>query len=161
MNLYAALPFISGLSFLSFGLFVYLRNPSSKLNLFYFLTCLSTTIWIISYSFMYASYDESKALFLARIGYAGVVFIPTFLYNFTITFLSLNRKKSTIFSIYLISIFFLLANTTKYFMLGMHRYFWGFYPRAGSLYILFVIFFSAVFIRSAWLLFGHIRKKEL
>ena len=161
MNLYAVLPFISGIIFFIFGLFIFSKNTKSKLNLFYFLTCFSAAVWVIGYSFMYASNDEAKALFYARIGYIGVVFIPTFLYNFIKTFLQLKRNKLIILAIYLTSIFFLFADGTNYFLNGMHKYFWGFYPKVGFLYIFYVIFFAAVFARCSWLLFKKLIKSDI
>ncbi|MBU1871472.1 MAG: GAF domain-containing protein, partial [Candidatus Omnitrophica bacterium] len=161
MSLYAIFPFISGIVFLIFGIFILSKNTKSKLNLYYFLTCLSAFIWIICYSFVYASQNEVSALLFARLGYIGVVFIPTFLYNFIITFLRLKRSKAIIYSTFLVSLFFLIANTTDYFLIGMYRYFWGFYPRAGFLYRFYILYFSAVFIRSSWILFQHLKNKNI
>lgn len=161
MGIYAFLPFLSGLIFLGFGLFIYIRNPKSKLNLYYFLVCFSSTVWVMGYSFMYAAQEEREALLYARIGYAGVVFIPAFLYNFTAALLKLKRNILIFILIYLMSVSFLVANCTDYFLNGMYRYFWGFYPKAGLLYVLYVIFFNTVFLRCAWILFKHLRNKEI
>ncbi|MEI8176514.1 MAG: ATP-binding protein [Candidatus Omnitrophota bacterium] len=161
MNLYAIGPLIVSFITLSFGILAYSRNRAAKLNRLFFALCISVFIWSFAYSRMYdTKNDFTLALFWARIGYIGVVFIPAFTYHYIITFLGFTRRKLTIYSVYLLAILFLIISRTDLFLHDGYNFFWGYYPKAGVFYIFFVLFFSMVFLRSVILLFFSLKFRE-
>ncbi len=161
MSLFAVGPFTVSLLTLIFGIFVFLRNKEAKLNRLFCLVCLSVFIWASGYSQMYNTKNNYQlALFWARIGYVGVVFIPVFTYHYIVTFLELRRKASTIPFMYFLGICFLFISRTDLFLHSGYTYFWGYYPKAGPLYIFFVLFFAWIFLRVVALLYFGLRHSK-
>lgn len=161
VNPFAIGPFIVSLLCLSFGFFVLFRNKKRRLNRLFFSLCFSVFIWAFGYSLMYNTKDSyPQALFWARLGYLGVVFIPVFTYHYIITFLDLKRSPLLIISVYLLGVIFLLVSRTNLFLHSGFTYFWGYYPKAGPLYIYFVLFFALIFIRVVTLLFFALKSKK-
>lgn len=158
MNVFAIGPFIVSFITLSFGILAYIKNKKIRLNQLFFLLCISVFLWSFAYSRMYdTTNNPSLALLWARLGYIGVVFIPAFTYHYIITFLGLNRTKVTVPFVYFLAFSFLFISRTNLFLHSGYHYFWGYYPKAGPLYIFFVLFFSWIFIRVVTLLYFGLR----
>ncbi|MCX5697474.1 MAG: ATP-binding protein [Candidatus Omnitrophica bacterium] len=159
MSLFSIGPLVVSFLTLFFGVFVYLKNKDLKLNRLFCLLCVCVFIWAFGYSQMYNTKDNALfALSWARLGYCGVIFIPVLVWHYTVTFLELRRRKFTKFCVYLISFFFLSISQTDFFLHSMFsNYFWGYYPKAGPLYIYFVLFFACIFVRMVFLLYKALR----
>jgi hypothetical protein len=96
---------------------------------------------------MYVSKDEATALFWARMGASGVVFIPIMLYHFTLNFLEEKKRKIILYIVYAIGIFFIfLLWRTNYFIIGLYKYSWGY-------------FLKILFSHSFHLLFDYIQRE--
>jgi signal transduction histidine kinase len=160
MNIYAIPPLISAILLLVFGLFVLFKNTKLKINITCALSCFSACVWLIGYSLMYNSKDEKAALFWARFGYNGVIFIPIFAYHFVLSLFGIKRRTTTIILVYLMVIPFLIANQTNYFLRGMYVYFWGYYPKVAFIYIYFVLFFTIIFLRCTALSYISMKEKK-
>ena len=158
MSIFVIGPFLVSLLTLFFGTFAFFINKKAKLNRLFYLLCISVFVWSFGYAQMYNTKNNYPlALFWARIGYVGVVFIPVFTYHYIVTFLSLKRRQITILSTYLLGVCFLFISRTDLFLNSGFHYFWGYYPKAGPLYIFFVMFFALVFLRVSILLYSAIR----
>lgn len=127
---------------LTTGLFVFFKNPSARLNRLFFGCALSLAVWTLGYSLMYTTADPLNALIFARLGYVGIVFIPTFFVHFVLEFLHIRRPRM-IQAAYGCSFIFLILSRFKIFIPGIYTYFWGYYPQAGPLYGAFVLYFYA------------------
>lgn len=158
MNIYAIPPLLTGLILTIIGLFVFLKNKTSKLNIIFSLFSLSMVIWLFGYTNMYLSKDSAIALKWARIGFLGIIFIPIFAYHFIISFLNLKRKI-VLPIIYLLAIPALLLSQTNYIYSGIKEHFWGYYPTAGKIYIIFLLMFGVLFTKGVLLLFTHLKKE--
>ncbi len=154
MNLYFLPPLISGIIISLIGHFAFLKYKETKRgeHLALFLACMSLAVWLFGYSGMYASSDKELALTWARIGFIGIIFIPITCYHFTVGVLKIKSKIS-VFALYLIGLPFAALTPTDYIYKGINNYFWGFYPKIGSLYHLFPMLFLILFIYSFILLF--------
>jgi len=108
---------------------------------------------------MYASDNIANAVFWARLGYLGVIFIPISLYHFTITFLQDQKRKKYLPYIYLIGLIFIIASRTDYFINGMHNYFWGYYPSVGIFYPFWVLFYGSMFLWTVYILYSAYTKQ--
>jgi len=145
--------FISG----SFGLWVFTKNPDQKLNRLFLLLCLSVSWWSLGYGLMYCADTADLALALSRVGVAGAILIPTLFYHFTLLFLQRSRRQKVVY-FYLGSVAFLLLAYTDLFLVNPKRFFWGYYPQAGSAYWPFLVFFYAGFGLSLLELFRAFRE---
>ncbi len=146
---------ISALILFGFGAFVFLRNPKSIVNISLALLCLSCFVWLASFSFMFLSTLRDRAYMWAISGYSGIMYIPSTLYHFSFSVLGIkDKRKLKILSVYLISTFFLIVLlSTPLVIKDVYRYFWGFYPRAGILHPLYLIFFTYLFLKCLWLFY--------
>jgi len=159
MNPYAFPPLITDAILISIGLFVFLKNKTSKINIIFSLFAFSMAVWLFGYVNMYLSKDTYTALRWARIGFLGIIFIPVFAYHFIISFLNLKRKI-VLPIIYLLAIPSLLLSQTNLIYSGIKEHFWGYYPTAGKIYILFLLMFGILFTRGVLLLFVHLKKER-
>jgi len=147
MNLYSIPPLFCSILAIFLGLFVYSRNKKSQINISFALLCLSTFWWQFSWFILFNIHNNnSLALYLIKIGYIGIVFIPFTFYHFVISFLRLKQERRNVVLFYVLgSVFIIALWTTNYFISGYYNYFWGYYPKANFLHVayLFFLFFSA------------------
>lgn len=156
MYLYSIPQLISSILLCSLALFVYFNNRKSLTNVIFSTLCLAATVWLFTFGFSYLSRSKNTADILLRVGYAGVIFIPITFYHFVSLFLNKKAEISNhkMLMIYLIGcIFVYTVLFTSYFTKGLYHYFWGYYPKAGFIHILFLIFFFLLYLRSFWLLY--------
>jgi len=151
MNIYSLPYLFNSIATLCFGVFVFLRNRQSKVNFYYSLWCIGTFIWLFSYFLMLFSSNIKIAYFWARVGYSGVIYICCVgIFNFITSFLELRDKKNIkILSLlcYIICIYLIiLLWTTSFFVSGLVKYFYGFYPKAGLVHPIFLLFFFSLYI---------------
>lgn len=159
MNLFAILPLITDFILFCVGILVFLKNRTSKLNILFSLLSFSLTIWLFGYTNMYLTKDAFLALRWARIGFLGIIFIPIFTYHFIVSFLNLKRKI-VLPIIYLLAIPSLILSQTSYIYSGIKEHFWGYYPTAGKIYIVFLSMFGILLSKGAFLLFIHLKKES-
>lgn len=151
-NPYAIPPLFTATTLLIIALIVFLKGARTYLKTVFALFCLSISIWLFGFSAMYLSPDKNIALIWARIGFYGVLFIPTLAYHFILIFTQ-SKKRFLLTTLYAYSIPILLLISTNYIYKDIAIYFWGYYPVAGSLYFIFVIAFFCIFTWSVILLF--------
>ena len=82
MSIFSLPPLISSLLFLLLGVFVFLKNKKSIVNITFSLICLSTVWWQFSWFILFNIKDEFWATLLVRIGYMGIIFIPITFFHF-------------------------------------------------------------------------------
>ena len=137
---------VVSLTMVSLGLFVLTRNAMSGVHRALFLQSLCLSLWLFSYGIMYSIQSAEVARSLVNIGYMAVIFIPVTFYHFIFHFLKLYRKRAWLVLAYLVSGLFTLSLWfSTYFVSGMERYLWGFYPKAGIIHPAFMAFFSTLY----------------
>ncbi len=154
------------IAILFIGLFIFLYNKKSPMNRTIFVMNFLTFLWLYNYSIMYVAENSNVGLRFMRLGYVGVIFLPAIFYHFLSEFLSLKsrRTKITILLFYSFStIFTILLFISSLLVLGLYQYKWGYYPKAGMLHPVFLIYFIAVFNFCIARLYLYYRKhkKEL
>ena len=163
LTIYTLLPLTSAILFLLLGLFVYLNNRKSIINITFFLLCFVTFWWQFSWFILFNTQNETLASYLVKIGYMGIIFIPIFFFHFFISFLKEVVKKIDKYLLYLsyflaIVFEFFLINTNL-FISGFYQYFWGFYPKAGILHPLYLFLLTILAVRGLYLLISSIKRK--
>jgi len=119
-----------------------MKNKRDSLNKVFFSLCLSSAIWLFFYFLAYNTNFEKRALILFRIGYCGVVFLAITYFHYAVTFLKLKKFNSILISAYATGIIWICTIFfTPYFIKGVYTYFWGYYPKAGILHPIFLVFF--------------------
>jgi len=81
------LPLISAILVFVLGVFIYFKNRKSWVNIVFGLHSLVITIWLFGTFMMFLSKDSREmVIFWDRFIYIGVVFIPIFLYHFSVVY---------------------------------------------------------------------------
>ena len=78
------------------GLFVFFNNKRSAVNSIFTMLCFSMVWWLVFYSIMYSSRSPASALYWARIGFLGIIFIPIFAIHFILRFLNMDYRPAAI-----------------------------------------------------------------
>ncbi len=146
------------------GLFILFSNKRSSVNRTIFLVDFATFLWLYSYSIMYTTADYDRALSFMKIGFPGVIFIPVFFYHFVLAFLEIKSSVSRV----LLYLFYGISALTTVFLYGsnyiasgLYTYHWGFYPKAGKFFPVFLIYFLTVFNFCISYLFFYYKTRKL
>ena len=156
MNIYSIPPLFVSIFTITVGLLVLIRGR----KLIYALTTFSVFVWLLGYAVVYSTQNYERALFLVRILYIGVIFIPAFSYHFAITFLNLKGHQRILQFNYFVSFIFALSTQSNSFILGLYKYYWGYQTKVGFLHSLFLIYFAIIMNRAVILLYAHYRQKK-
>src|SRR4030042_286934 len=141
ISLYSIFPFLSSLFILFLGFFVYFKQSRSPINRAYSRFSVFTFIWLFSYAISYSTITEQHAFFWLKVGYTGIIFIPVGFFHFVYAFLNLKSYKKILIFLYGISFLFIYSlYGTDYFVIGLYKYFWGYYPKVGFLHPLYIGF---------------------
>jgi len=138
-------PLAAGTLVFACGLWIVLQNPRAMTNRMFGLVCLGASIWLFSFFMLYSSPSGTDALLWGKLSQLGSVYIPAYFYHFAMRFSGLPGHRRAIFANYIISTFFLLLLPTDYYFEGHYQYSWGYYPRAGTLLPLFLLYFALVY----------------
>lgn len=162
MSFYSLPPLFCSLLALSLGLFVYFHNRRSHINISFALLCLCTFGWQFSWFILFNITKQEFALSLVKIGYLWIIFIPAVFFNFFRLFLSsdgidkyftrISYVAGVVFTIFLLS--------SHYFIKGVYRYYWGFYPEAGILHPFYLLVLFIVVARAVFILLSSLNKEK-
>jgi len=141
INIYSIFPLLSSFVILFLGIFVFINQSKSPTNRAFSRFSFLTFIWLITSSISYSMPIEQQAFFWLRISYTAVILMPIAFFNIPYAFLNLSHKRILAF-LYVISFLFIyLLYKTDYLINGSYKYFWGYYPKAGVLHPIYLIFF--------------------
>lgn len=157
MSLASVPTLVTAILSIALGIFVFRRNKST-LNWTFALCCFLTGYWQCCWTLLFNVSDPGTAVVLARLGYSGITFIPIVFFHFIAEFTqnSTLRKLSRLF--YAVGgCFLVLAWTGQLYVAGVYQYSWGFYPKAGSLHALFLVFLATLLGLGARALFAYRR----
>lgn len=107
--------------------------------------------------------DYNIILFFGRLGHLGVIFIAANLYYFSTALVETKRNDLFIKLYYFICLIFaILLFTSNYYINGLTKFQWGYYPRAAFLHTIALILFQCIFIFRILLIsfFGIIEAKK-
>jgi len=157
-NPYAILPFVTSILAISLGSFVFNNNRKSEVNRAFFIWCIGIFIWLFSYTLSCSTHNYDLAIVLTRIGCLSVFFLPITYYNFVVNFLQLNSERKNVYIAYAILIFSAPSCLfTNSFLSGLHKYFFGFYGKAGPIYIFYMLLFALCILRTFLILLRTIK----
>lgn len=142
-NTYSIPPLLAGTLIFACALWILLKNPRSTPNITFSLVCLGVCVWLFSSFMVYSTSNVEKAQLWWKINYIGVAYIPAFFYHFCASFLKEQEKQKIIFTNYLISTAFLFFIPTNYLIEQPYSYYWGYYPKAGILHPIFLVYFAS------------------
>src|SRR5215468_3033289 len=113
MTPFALSGLLTGITSVSFGLFVLLMSTNRRIGRIWFLCSLVVSAWCFGGMWISWTKTATEGLLAWRLAYAlGVVWIAPLFYHFICTFLGLRRKRSIVLH-YLIAFVFLLTIPTS------------------------------------------------
>ncbi|MFA5358267.1 MAG: ATP-binding protein [Patescibacteria group bacterium] len=164
---YSIPPLFSSICFILLGIFVFLKNNKSKINISFLFLCFVTFwwqfSWFVLFNFNTASYSTDIVNFIVKIGYSGIVLIPVIFFHFFVFLLKSNKRvdKFLLYFSYLITIAFEAAIWfTDFFVKGFYIYHWGFYPKAGFFHIVYLFFLATLASRVFYFSLLYLRDKK-
>jgi diguanylate cyclase (GGDEF)-like protein/PAS domain S-box-containing protein len=142
-----ALPLLAvgGLSAV-YGFAVLIRERASTVSLALLGTTLATDAWLLSFGAIYSTRDASVAYDWFKIEHIGVCLIPATVYLFTAAVTGRLRSlwPFALGAVLISSVFYALIVSTNWFIVGIHHYYWGYYPLYGWPILPFIAFFGLV-----------------
>lgn len=149
-NMFAYPPLISGLCIAVLGWSVAAREKFLGISLTFLLLTSCVSAWLLSYYLVYSSATAGLAIFWSKSANTAVVFIPSFYYFFALSASrSLSRKSVFAFLALAASEIFLISLWgSGHFLVGVKKYFWGYYPIYRTASYPFLIFFAILSLES-------------
>jgi signal transduction histidine kinase len=156
MNPYALPPLITSIFVFLLGCFAFLQNRRAKPNFLFLLETIAIFLWLFSDYMMYSTQLQNKAFIWAKVSYIGAIFIPVFFFHFSLSFLSINKFKFSLFASYILGALFLLSLLlTSHLIAGAGKHYWGYYPKIGFLHTYFMAYYGFVLATTFSALYSH------
>ncbi|MBI4257216.1 hypothetical protein HY626_04135 [Candidatus Uhrbacteria bacterium] len=149
LNPYAVPVIVVSTLLLLIGIFVLTQNNKSSSNVSFFLICVSSCIWLFGMALVYCSRFENLAADWYRyFTFFGVANIAPSIYLFSAAWLKvLDRQKNKIVASYAASwALYILAAVSPYGIMGVRKYFWGFYPIYGPVAAALIAVFTVCYV---------------
>ncbi|MEK7451950.1 MAG: ATP-binding protein [Patescibacteria group bacterium] len=140
------LPLLGAIFTLTLGFFVWIKKPKSHLSILFFLYSFALTVWLYGTFELFNAGTDANAIFWDRFIYAGVVFIPIFLYHFGLLYCEIKNQQTILKIGYVLAVAFLPLTQTDYLVKDLFKYAWGVHTRAQPLHIFFLVYFFFYFI---------------
>jgi two-component system CAI-1 autoinducer sensor kinase/phosphatase CqsS len=140
MHSYSFLPpAITSITILIFSLLIGKKISHSVQYRALLILCLNTIWWHLSWVFLFLTQNERVAQILAKVGHIGILALPLTFHYFYVT-LGGQRSKLIITKICIYSFFLACLGFTDWIIQGVNLFAWGFYPKAGILHPVFLLF---------------------
>ncbi|HEY2830603.1 MAG TPA: ATP-binding protein [Thermoanaerobaculia bacterium] len=123
---------------------IFRRQRASRVAVLFCAMIVLVAVWFGGFAGMFVTGREA----FAKIAIAGVCLLPAAIYDFTATALRVGRRReAAIWAIWVGGgVFAIVTLTTSLIVESMEAHAWGFYPKAGKLLPLFLLFFAGVLI---------------
>ena len=150
--------FIVGFLMIASGYYVYFKNKQALVNKRFLYICLSVSIWLLPTALGYSTKNENLAILWFKIDNFSVVFISINVYMFIKSFLGKSTSVIDKWGYFFLISYSLFAFLSKHLITGVHKYYWGFFPKWGIAGIgLLIIFFGYMLASFALLLVNYSR----
>jgi two-component system CAI-1 autoinducer sensor kinase/phosphatase CqsS len=152
--MHSILPALVSLLFLSYGAYIVHTRGVNRLSLILFALCGTTFFWQFSWAVLFQIHDEHEALALVKLGYLLLLFLPSTLYHFVTELTARRDERRWVELSYLVAgVLGVVLLSSDLLIDGLYPYFFGFYPKAGTLHPLHILQTCIVVGRSLWLLY--------
>jgi len=155
MTYYAISGLINGIASTFLGIFVYFKKRQEALSRKFCIFLLAVAFWSYNYFIWQFSDSEATALFWCRMLMRGSIFIAITFAHFVVVWLDLykEKRKTIIWGYLIFSIFFIFDFTPLFVKEVAPALSFKYWPRAGVLYLPFLLFWFGYVVYSWYLLF--------
>lgn len=156
--MYSVLPALVALIFLCYGIYALVDQGYTRISTSFFILCVTTFCWQFGWAVLFQVNDPDLALLIIKLVYLMILFLPTSIYQFLSEICDRQQERRYVYISYgfsaLLAVFLLGSDL---FVSGYYRYFWGYYPKAGTLHPIHVLQTTALAIRSFYITY-HAQK---
>ena len=143
INVHAIPMFLMGIVTLALGFLVYRSNKASAAHRHFLMLCASIALWLDATSIALCATDAESALHWFKLDNVGVMYISVAFYGFSAEFLQLQRHRSIRIGYALATLMAAAVLFRQDFVVGVNRFWWGYFPQWGPASLpFFIIFFS-------------------
>jgi two-component system NtrC family sensor kinase len=159
MTFYSIPPLLTLCCFLALAGLAIFHGPRTKTNLLFFTICVLGSFLYMDILFAFNATSAQTALWVSRSAHFFVVYVLPVYLHFAHTYLNISGRKWLIRGAYAYTFFLMCLTPTPLFIESMHKHYFGYFPKAGSLYFLFglAVFFVTFYVLI--LLVNAIRKE--
>ncbi len=127
---------------------IFSRQRASRVAVLFCAMIVLVAVWFAAFGAMFLAADAGVAVLFGRLGLAGVALLPAAVYDFTSTALRLYSKRQRVVrAVWVVAgVFAVVAALTPLIAKGVAPHAWGFYPIAGPLLGVFLVFFFAALL---------------
>lgn len=134
------LPAVVASIFVAYGLSVVCTKGFTRIGTSFFALCITSAVWQGTWAVLFQVRDPQVALFLVKLGYLLILFLPTSLYHFLCEISERTSERYWVYGSYgVAALFAVFLIGTDLFVDGYYTFFWGYYPKAGLLHPLHVL----------------------
>ena len=150
--MYSVIPIVGAFYFALTGMYVLFKDRTNSANIVFSLVCGVAFCWQITWSILFQTNNPETAIFLAKLGYLFIIFLPTAFYHFLTRISGREGEEKWVFSSYLVSsVFAFILLFSDLFFSNYYQYFWGYYPKAGLVHPVHVLQTSIVLTRGLFI----------
>jgi signal transduction histidine kinase len=151
--MYSLLPALVSIYFLVVAYYLWRKTDILKRpHKAFLLLCITTFFWQATWAILFQTSEPILSESLARFGYLLILFLPTSLYQLLAELSDSYKERRYINLTYgLCGILTIFLLTTDLFIDGYYQYFWGHYPKAGSLHWIHVLQTIIVVLRGLFI----------
>jgi signal transduction histidine kinase len=161
MSFIAASSFITTITSVFLGFYIYYNNRKPLVNITLSLLCLSVSVWSFFYGLMILTPNYNMGLYSARIHNCAAMLIPVFYLHFVVSLLRKGKEqKYLLVAVYVSFIFILLLSIVfpHYLITNVSpRYTFRYYPNPGILFYLYGTLWGFFVIYSIILIFFELK----
>src|ERR1043165_8285153 len=125
---------------------IFSRQRASRVAVLFCAMIVLVAVWFGAFALMFLAAGAGLALRFSRLGLAGVALLPAAVYDFTATALRLySKRRRVVHAVWIVAAVFAVVAALGGGMaksVAIHP--WGFYPVAGPLLGVFLLFFFCV-----------------
>ncbi len=147
-NVYAMPHFVVGVLISLEGIFVFFQGKKAITHIAYLITTVTAGLWLTGVGVVCSMSNEAVALAVSRdYTWLGIVFVTPAVYFFSTTWsadIFREKRKWILFNYFLAAGFYLICVSSPYLVQGLYAYPTGFFPKAGPLEPVFILWFYTV-----------------
>lgn len=138
--MYSLLPALVASIFLGYGIFVVCTQGFTRIGTSFFVLSIASAIWQGTWAVLFQVQDPQIALFLVKLGYLLILFLPTSLYHFLSEISLMDGERRYVYLSYgVAAVLAAVLLGSNDVVDGYYQYFFGRYPKAGPLHPIHVL----------------------
>jgi len=160
LNMFSAIYLSCAFYLFGLGSIIFYRKKD-KVGFAFLLLTTSAAIWQIATYFAITASGPVPAELYTKLGYIGVSLMPATLFHFIATFIESKAYNKQIAIAYMISVFILIPlSMAGLFLKGAYHYPWGYWYKATIYHPTFIVYYSALFFYSLYVMFSAMGSAE-